>query len=244
MSKDDTRIPTIAPHQDDVAQRQKTSRPGVARQSSFNGLLVFVIVVMAIMMGIGGYALWQVQLKLETANELLARGQENVLALEDRLAATGTDVSKTLQTMQDEITTNFSEIDKLWGVSYRTNRPNIATNEKDIDEQSRKVSHLDDQMATLLNAVSDASVRIGQVADDMVEIQQSLTDENAEVLTEVALVRGQVQDVADVLSANQGELPAIDQRLDEIDAAIESINRFRSQLNERMVELERSAAGG
>ena len=60
MSKDDTRIPTIAPHQDDVVQRQKASRPGVARQSSFNGLLVFVIVVMAIMMGIGGYTLWQV----------------------------------------------------------------------------------------------------------------------------------------------------------------------------------------
>ncbi|MEM7363199.1 MAG: hypothetical protein AAF525_04200 [Pseudomonadota bacterium] len=244
MSKDDTRIPTIAPHQDDVVQRQKTSRPGVARQSSFNGLLVFVIVVMAIMMGIGGYTLWQVQQKLETANVLLARGQENVQALDERLAATGTDVSKTLRTMQDEIKTNFSEIDKLWAVSYRTNRPDIATNKKDIGEQTRRVSHLDDQMATLLNAVSDASVRISTVADDMVDIQQSLTDENAEVLTEVALVRGQVQDVADILGANQRALSAINQRLDDVDAAVESINRFRSQLNERMVELERSAAGG
>ncbi|MCH2569537.1 MAG: hypothetical protein MKZ98_13415, partial [Pseudomonadales bacterium] len=182
MSKDDTRIPTIAPHQDDVVQRQKASRPGVARQSSFNGLLVFVIVVMAIMMGIGGYTLWQVQQKLETANALLARGQENVKALDERLAATGTDVSKTLRKMQDEIKTNFSEIDKLWAVSYRTNRLDIATNKNDIGEQTRRVSLLDDQMAMLLNAVSDASVRISTVADDMVEIQQSLAEENAEVL--------------------------------------------------------------
>ena len=86
-----------------MVQRQKASRPGMARQSSFNGLLVFVIVVMAIMMGIGGYTLWQVQQKLETANALLARGQENVKALDERLAATGTDVSKTLRKMQDEI---------------------------------------------------------------------------------------------------------------------------------------------
>ena len=242
MSKDDTRIPTIAPHQDDVLQRQKASRPGVARQSSFNGLLVFVIVVMAIMMGIGGYTLWQVQQKLETANVLLARGQENVKALDERLAATGTDVSKTLRKMQDEIKTNFSEIDKLWAVSYRTNRLDIATNKNDIGEQTRRVTHLDDQMAMLLNAVSDASVRISTVADDMVEIQRSLTDENAEVLTEVALVRGQVQDVADILGANQRALSAINQRLDDFDAAVESTNRFRSQLNERMVELERSAA--
>ena len=242
MSKDDTRIPTIAPHQDDVVQRQKASRPGVARQSSFNGLLVFVIVVMAIMMGIGGYTLWQVQQKLETANALLARGQENVKALDERLAATGTDVSKTLRKMQDEIKTNFSEIDKLWAVSYRTNRLDIATNKNDIGEQILRVSLLDDQMAMLLNAVSDASVRISTVADDMVEIQQSLAEENAEVLTEVALVRGQVQDVADILGANQRALSVINQRLDDFDAAVESINRFRSQLNERMVELERSAA--
>ena len=240
MSKDDTRIPTIAPHQDDVVQRQKASRPGVARQSSFNGLLVFVIVVMAIMMGIGGYTLWQVQQKLETANALLARGQENVKALDERLAATGTDVSKTLRKMQGEIKTNFSEIDKLWAVSYRTNRLDIATNKNDIDEQTRRVSLLDDQMAMLLNAVSDASVRISTVADDMVEIQQSLAEEDAEVLTEVALVRGQVQDVADILGANQRALSVINQRLDDFDAAVESINRFRSQLNERMVELERS----
>ena len=242
MSKDDTRIPTIAPHQDDVLQRQKASRPGVARQSSFNGFLGFVIVVMAIMMGIGGYTLWQVQQKLETANVLLARGQENVKALDERLAATGTDVSKTLRKMQDEIKTNFSEIDKLWAVSYRTNRLDIATNKNDIGEQTRRVTHLDDQMAMLLNAVSDASVRISTVADDMVGIQQSLADENAEVLTEVALVRGQVQDVADILGANQRALSAINQRLDDFDAAVESTNRFRSQLNERMVELERSAA--
>ena len=242
MSKDDTRIPTIAPHQDDVVQRQKASRPGVARQSSFNGLLVFVIVVMAIMMGIGGYTLWQVQQKLETANVLLARGQENVKALDERLAATGTDVSKTLRKMQDEIKTNFSEIDKLWAVSYRTNRLDIATNKNDIGEQTLRVSLLDDQMAMLLNAVSDASVRISTVADDMVEIQQTLAEEDAEVLTEVALVRGQVQDVADILGANQRALSAINQRLDDFDAAVESTNRFRSQLNERMVELERSAA--
>ena len=242
MSKDDTRIPTIAPHQDDVVQRQKASRPGVARQSSFNGLLVFVIVVMAIMMGIGGYTLWQGQQKLETANALLARGQENVKALDERLAATGTDVSKTLRKMQDEIKTNFSEIDKLWAVSYRTNRLDIATNKNDIGEQTRRVSLLDDQMAMLLNAVSDASVRISTVADDMVETQQSLAEEDAEVLTEVALVRGQVQDVADILGANQRALSVINQRLDDFDAAVESVNRFRSQLNERMVELERSAA--
>ena len=45
-----------------------------------------------------------------------------------------------------------------------------------------------------------------------------------------------------ILGANQRALSVINQRLDDFDAAVESVNRFRSQLNERMVELERSAA--
>ncbi|MDA0977075.1 MAG: hypothetical protein O3B72_00815, partial [Proteobacteria bacterium] len=82
-------IPSIKPAQDEVASYRRGGQTKAPKQSNFNGMLVFVIVLMAIMMGIGGYTLYEVQLKLERSNELLAEGQENVRMLEARLAATG-----------------------------------------------------------------------------------------------------------------------------------------------------------
>jgi len=80
---------------------------------------------MVIVMGFGGYVLYEVQKKLVEANELLSKSQDSILELEGRLAATGTDVSKTLQEMQGQAETNVGEIDKLWAVAYRQNRPKI-----------------------------------------------------------------------------------------------------------------------
>jgi len=132
MSNNRESIPSIKPEQDEVASYRSSGRSAAPKQSNFNGLLVFVIVLMAIMMGFGGYTLFEVQKKLDQSNELLAQGQENIRELDSRLAATGTDVSKTLQDLKEQVSTNFSEIDKLWAVSYRQNRPDIQKNVRAI----------------------------------------------------------------------------------------------------------------
>jgi len=120
-------IPEIAPAKDEVASYRRSVRSDVPKQSNFNGILVFALVLMAIMMGIGGFTLYEVQQKLDQSNRLLAEGQTSIRDLNDRLAATGTDVSKTLQVMQAQQTSNVGEIDKLWAVAYRQNRPRIQT---------------------------------------------------------------------------------------------------------------------
>ena len=119
MSDQKESIPSIKPAQDEVASYRRSGRFEAPKQSNFNGLLVFVIVLMAIMMGIGGYTLYEVQQRLASSNELLEQGQENTRQLESRLAATGTDVSKTLLDLKAQVNTNFTEIDKLWAVSHR-----------------------------------------------------------------------------------------------------------------------------
>ena len=95
-------LPSIKPDADEVSSYRKSGRSDAPKQSSFNGILVFVLFLMVIVMGFGGYVLYEVQKKLVEANALLSTGQESILELEGRLAATGTDVSKTLQEMQDQ----------------------------------------------------------------------------------------------------------------------------------------------
>ena len=54
-------IPSIKPAQDEVASYRRSGRSEAPKQSNFNGLLVFVIVLMAIMMGVGGYTIFELQ---------------------------------------------------------------------------------------------------------------------------------------------------------------------------------------
>lgn len=227
-------IPSIKPAQDEVASYRRSGSKA-PKQSNFNGLLVFVIVLMAIMMGIGGYTLFEVQKKLERSNELLAEGQENVRMLDARLAATGTDVSKTLQDVKSQVETNFSEIDKLWAVSYRQNRPDIQKNVRAIDE-------LKTDLGSKVNNV-DATVKqmLGQyqtIIDEMTTIRDGVLQQNEELITEIALLRGQVQDQAVDQEAARRKVATVERQLKETNDAIAAIDRHRGQLAQKLNELE------
>ena len=77
--KDDLDVlPAIRPAQDEVSSYRRSTRSDAPKQSNFNGILVFVIVIMAIMMGVGGFTLYEVQKKLDRSNILLSKEQENL----------------------------------------------------------------------------------------------------------------------------------------------------------------------
>ena len=75
---DREQIPSIKPDQLDVASYRRSGRSDPPKQSNFNGFLVFVIALMAIIMGVGGYTLYEVQQNLAISNELLDQGQSNI----------------------------------------------------------------------------------------------------------------------------------------------------------------------
>ena len=235
-------IPSIKPAQDEVASYRRGGQTKAPKQSNFNGMLVFVIVLMAIMMGIGGYTLYEVQLKLERSNELLAEGQENVRMLEARLAATGTDVSKTLQDLREQVSTNFSEIDKLWAVSFRQNKPDIQKNVRAInglkDELGGKITSMD-------RSVTEMSSQYKSILNELQTLREGLLRENGELITEIALLRGQVQNQADQQEAIRRDQASFTRQVKEINEAIAAIDRHRGQLAQKLNELEnRSLSGG
>ncbi len=226
----------IRPAHDEVSSYRRSGRAEAPKQSNFNGILVFVILVLAIMMGVGGYSLYEVQKKLDQSNVLLAKGQESVLELERRLAATGTDVSKTLQNMQGQMDVNVSEIDKLWGVAYRQNRPNIKKNQAAISKVDEDIKK---NLAPLKSTVNTISSRFDALSADMVEVKQNLIIDNEEMTTEVAMVRGQIQDQTVQLEGTRRNLAVLTREMKEAQEAIDVIDRYRIQLNQKLLELER-----
>lgn len=221
-------IPVIAAEKDELDSRRRTL--AAPRQSNFRGLLVFSLVLMAVMLGIGGYTLYEVQQRLDRSNELLEQANKGVRDLEARLAATGTDVSKELQTLKEQQATNFSEIDKLWRVSYRENRPAIAK----IEQSLKGMTTANDQLGkdiTSLRTKSDGAAEAFSV------LTRTVTTESDELKTTVGLVRGQVENQADQAEAQKRSIATINQQLKEVEEAIDAIDRYRQQVNQQLIEL-------
>jgi len=218
MSDENRRRPeiSITPDRQDLVTERRGRRTEPARQSHFNGLLVFVIALMAIVMGIGGYALYE-------ANNLLIEGQKNIEELDARLAATGTDVSKTLQTIQNQIK-QFSgqmeasehEIRKLWDVANKRNKDWIKANEAAIGVLNKKMV----QVEALLK----------KVGESVSELESAIEDERASL----ALIEGRILDQTDQMNLAKRQLGIMEKQLKDINEAIKAIDQHRIQVNQEI----------
>jgi methyl-accepting chemotaxis protein len=228
-------IGAIRPARDEVSSYRRSSRADAPAKSNFNGILVFVIVVLALMMGLGGFVLIEVQKKLDQSNVLLQKGQESVQQLEGRLSATGTDVSKTLQNLQVKMDINVSEIDKLWAVSNRKNRQAIKEN---LDEIVKIRSDLATNVVPLSNTVQGMIESFNKLSSNMTEVRQGLLIENEETTTQMSMVRGQVQDQSVQVEGNKREISILSKQVKETQEAIGVIDQYRKQVNQRLLDLQ------
>ncbi|MEX2489397.1 MAG: hypothetical protein WD356_07715 [Pseudomonadales bacterium] len=243
-SKDNDSIPSITPARDEVASYRRSSRGEAPKQVNFNGLLVFVIVVMAIMMAVGGYALYQVQQRLEESNVLLTKGQENVRMLEERLQATGTDVSKTLSTVQGRLDTNENEIRKLWDVSNKRNKQWIRDNEEAVANLKSTQSNVSGRVNDLQGNISKIVSRFNELANEMTTVRDDLLDSNEEMSTRISMLQGQVEDQAVQVESHNRSVNSLNQQVKRNEEAIEAIDRYRQQVNQRLRELQAQVQSG
>ena len=231
MADDKNIIPSIKPDQDEVASFRRSGRSETPKQSNFNGLLVFVIILMVIVMGIGGYTIYQLQERLAHSDELLEQGQENIRQLDSRLAATGTDVSKTLQDLKAQVETNFSEIDKLWKVAFRQNRPDIQQNISAIAELENNFNAMD-------ASVKQITGRYESMLNELGTLREGLLQDNEELIAGVSQLRDQVRDQAVEQEAGKRNLNSLAKQLREMQEALNSIDEYRLQINKRLIEIQ------
>ena len=225
----------IRPAHDEVSSYRRGGRAEAPKQSRFNGILVFAIVLMSIMMGVGGYTLFEVQKKLDVSNKLLASEQENVQNLDSRLATTGTDLSKSIKIMQSQLNTNVSEIDKLWAVAHRQNKPNIQKNQVLIKKVDKELKAKIDPLANIVKSISGDFKKL---VTDVSRIRKDLAEENQEATTQVSIVRGQVQDQSVLLEGNKREIAILAKQMKDTQEAIDVIDRYRQQVNQRLRDLQ------
>ena len=236
-SKDDEQeakhVPFVKPERDEVASFRRSDRSETPKQSNFIAVLFFVIALMVIVMAIGGYTLYQVQQQFARSNLLLEQAQGHIKQLDVQLAATGSDVSTTLQDINLQVAKNFSEIDKLWGVIHRQNTPEIQKNTRALSalEQryEQQLQEMTNSLATLANQNQTSLARLKALE----------ANQNEELDTEIALLRGMTQDQAVIQEALTRNLNKLNQQMEQTLEAIEAIDHHRLQINQRLIELEK-----
>lgn len=234
-------IPAIKPAQDEVTSYRRSQERGVRaevpQQSSFNGTLVFVIVILASVMGLGGFTLYEVQQKLDQTTILLTKSKDQISKLERRLSATDQDFAKSGNLVEQRLVSNELEIRKLWDVSNKRNKNWIKNNETALSTTRKEVEQLAGTIGGISTSVATVTDGFQKLDREMSQLVLSLEDENEELATQVSLVRGQVQDQSVDISGAGRNITLLEIRVKTTEEAIDAIDQHRKQLNSSISEL-------
>ncbi len=249
MSPDNMKI---VPERDDPAP----IRSGSSGRSGGNGLVWFAVALL--IAGVVAVYFQNNQLagKLEQQQASLNQAAQRIQLLEDELTATGRDLSKSGSTLEKRLEASEHEIRKLWDLSNKRNKVDIASNEaalkqlaKDIKaleaNQKEQQSALTDEMATRENMDKALqteqqvfSQRLTTASSDLAKLaekQAQLSADLADVKKKLAKIDSKaIQNIEKTLSV-------YDERLDAIDASrrqlTSNVTRLNTDVNNLQLEV-------
>jgi uncharacterized coiled-coil protein SlyX len=256
MTADKPRINPIVPERDDMIGRSPTASSGSSKSGSMaadsrrsgggsggagsggygsggsaasgtGGWKALILVMLVALVGMS----WFGYMQFTNHNNL----QQRFNALESRLSSTDESVTQSGAALQlklskqgDELEKHWSEIKKLWGVTNDINKGKIAENKKDI-------AFLASKRTAIEKSVADLSARVDKE-------NRSLTNLSGNYLAisaDIDAVNANMRKLTDKLNGLQGSLTNIDRQLKANAEAIESMDAFRRQTNQKMLDLER-----
>lgn len=242
MSNDDWQI---VPERDEALQRKRSVRPGEtaakrtaepgakpakvkkARGGSSSGAAPWLFILILLSFGVSGYLFYQLQAMVE----IQGRVGQRVASLEGRLSVTDESLSESGAAMQAllqdhaaELELHMSEIRKLWGVAYDTNR-------KSIQDLQNALASIEQQLGTVRTSLQTQESQVAGRVD-------SLGSELLILSADVEDVLARIRDTRDALNEQERNLNQLQQARLETAEAIDSIDSFRQQFNQRLIQLE------
>lgn len=238
-------LSTIKPERDEIASHQSrlnqrpqaggpsrpaASRPAPAKTSS---MAVFAFLLALLGIGTATFSVWQ----LQAAQQSLASAGSRITELEGRLNLTSTESDQSVTKIHEKLDWADTEIRKLWGVSYDTNRKAIQANK----------SHLDGLDKIAKTAAADAK-KAGETASSQQTTLATLRSQSSEqqlILTraneKIDALESQLNEATNKtkqLEAQLGELQTLSGRVASNEEAIRAIDAFRRSANGDIQQLK------
>lgn len=247
----------IVPERDELRPRNKTavkrtsasaadsksSRPKPAKTTATqpmprqgSSMMTMVLAVFVVLLsGTCAFLYLQTQ-NLNTEREILA---SRVADIESKLSVTDESMSQSGAAMQavlkehsEELELHMSEIRKLWAIAYDRNRVAIEALQKK-----------DKSTAARLDSVSGSIAKMDPVLKGYQGMKSQLETISSQSLVQSANLddlSAQARENSDKLSGATSQLSAQNAALEEIEAAIEAIDQYRIQTNQRLLRMEQS----
>ncbi len=251
-------MPKLVPDREEIAQRRRApsdegyrpEKPAPGAPAWMQVLTGFLLIVTMIL---GGFA-YLFKTEMDGLSDNLSLATARVEALERQLSATDESVSFNENAIEAKLSNIMSEIRKLWDVSNKRNKAWIQTAQTDIQTLQKGLSKqnselslvvasqteiqtVNDSMSQKVSAIEtngqDLSKKLSEIDVELETISRSTNDKVDEVSLELRLLNDQFSG-----SDTVDRLTKAENLLTETGAAIESIDAYRLQTNDRLTTLQ------
>lgn len=243
MERKEPTLSGIAPDKDEIASRQQRNQrrserpptappPGPPAAGPGNGLVIFALILAVAGLGGSGFLAW----KFYQAAQELAQSQGRIANLEERLNITYDESSESVDAIQEKLDWADSEIRKLWGVAYDTNRKNIAANTAQLTTLQRDLASVRQNADSAQGAVEGLKGSLSELQSEVASLKSAVgsVDEQRKRLQNLEEKLDQVNDQLAQLSSLPDRVATNEEAIAAIDAYRHSINRELLDIKEQL----------
>ncbi|MBY6191296.1 hypothetical protein KUV95_14640 [Microbulbifer agarilyticus] len=180
-----------------------------------------IVALMLALAGLGGAGFLYTQWQATVAQ--LKDADARIVQLEKRFEMSGEESAASVEVLNAKVKENASEIRKLWGVSYDTNRKSIAANKASAASAKKDVSAL----AKKVSSVETTVKKLVGLEAEIATLKASTVNASRETKDKVASLERQLNSVRSDLTARVGAN----------EEAVESIDSYRRTVNKDLVQL-------
>jgi chromosome segregation ATPase len=243
-------IPSLVLAPEDVVERQSARKGSDIQSTPSYGEVIKVstwpvrIMLFLLTASIGGGAWLGYQAYAENLRTM-EQTNRRIEDLESRLALVGDSAEETTANVIERLDFNFSEIDKLWAARNATNNSvNELTGKLTVlEEASKGHTETTETLAQMIaNNTEQNQATLGEVNSVKADLEQINTS-LAGINTTLRSVQNVAQDMANIrASLNNGDstLVGLQDRMVNLEEAVESIDAYRLQVNQTLGRLQQN----
>lgn len=236
----DNRARKATPRPTEPARQPAAARPAPSaairaaeqQNPSGNALLYFTFLLALAGLAGSGYLAWQGQQQAQTSQAIRAQLEARVAELEGKLSMSEDNALESAEAMKAKLVWADSEIRKLWGVSYDTNRKAIAANTDAIDALTKK---LDGNNSKLL---ADIKKQLGSVDGKLLAAQATVDEQLERLNTQIGKLIGLEKQMTQLRSDLTGRIKTNEEAVKAIDIYRLTINRDLMALKDQVNNLQ------
>ena len=237
----DERIGARGPATPPRQPRSRNSAPAAPQaKAATGGLWKVLVILLLLVVAAGGWYGWQQHQQLTSLQDSFDQLNDRLASTDDSLSKSGDALLLKIKEQNETLEKHWSEIRKLWGVSNDRNKKKIEKNQKDVAVHSNRLAKLDKATAGLDTVVKQSELNGKQIAS----INSTLLSANIDM----EALQQQLQETVQQLNAMESSLKnwqgEVNGRLTQTDEAIDSIDAYRRQINQQLLQLRQGGAGG